>query len=279
MWKLTASLLLASSLSWGAMNEAQLVEQFHEHREASLRAPESWLTLVGLFWLTPGKEQTIGSASSNDFVVQSPSAPARIGKVLLSGQEVKFTDPNGHAKLLKPDDSDSQVRMGSVSFFAIMRGDKIGLRVKDSQSPVAKSFRGLTYFPVNASLHFANARFIKDPKQVPILNMLGQTNMEDSPGLVELNYQGKTYHLRALTEGDSLFFLFKDPTNKSETYQAGRMLNTPLPKGDTVDVDFNFAYNPPCTFTQYATCPLAPKENELPFPVAAGEKRYGHGHP
>lgn len=102
--------------------------------------------------------------------------------------------------------------------------------------------------------------------------------MEESPGVVEFTYKGATYHLRPIYEGKTLFFLFKDPTNKINTYQAGRMLNTPLPEKGRVDLDFNRSYNPPCTFTPYATCPLPPKENELPFAVDAGEMRYGKGH-
>jgi len=85
--------------------------------------------------------------------------------------------------------------------------------------------------------------------------------------------------LRPIYEGDTLFFLFKDPTNKTQTYQAGRMLNTPRPVNGKVDLDFNKSYNPPCTFTPYATCPLPPPENRLPIPIEAGELRYGHGHP
>jgi hypothetical protein len=102
--------------------------------------------------------------------------------------------------------------------------------------------------------------------------------METSPGIVQFTYQGKPYQLRPIYEGKTLFFLFKDPTNRLNTYQAGRMLNTPLPENGKVDLDFNHSYNPPCTFTPYATCPLPPKENTLPFAVEAGEMRYGKGH-
>jgi uncharacterized protein (DUF1684 family) len=140
-----------------------------------------------------------------------------------------------------------------------------------------KNFAGVTFFPVNPALHF-EARLIPDVKKIPILNILGKTDLEESPGVVEFRYQGKTQHLRPIYEGKTLFFLFKDPTNKELTYQAGRMLNTPLPVDGKVDLDFNRSYNPPCTFTPYATCPLPPKENELPFAVEAGEKRYGKGH-
>jgi uncharacterized protein (DUF1684 family) len=102
--------------------------------------------------------------------------------------------------------------------------------------------------------------------------------MQDSPGVVEFTYRGAKHSLRPIYEGKTLFFLYKDPTNRTLTYQAGRMLNTPLPEKGKVDLDFNRSYNPPCTFTPFATCPLPPKENTLPFPVEAGEKRYGEGH-
>ena len=169
------------------------------------------------------------------------------------------------------------VQAGTVSMTVIKRKDRLGMRAKDSDSPVLKNFKGSTFFPIDPELHFA-ARFIPDEKKIPILNVLGQTEMENSPGVVQFIYKGEKYKLRPIYEGKTLFFLFKDPTNKTETYQAGRMLNTPLPANGKVDLDFNRSYNPPCTYTPYATCPLPPKENSLPFPVTAGEKRYGNGH-
>src|SRR5581483_8964523 len=169
------------------------------------------------------------------------------------------------------------VKAGSVSFYVIRRGDRFAVRAKDPESPVRRNYQGMKYFPVNPQLHFA-AKFVPEPKKIPILSITGQTELEESPGVVEFAYQGKTYHLRPIYEGKTLFFLFKDATNRTETYQAGRMLNTPLPVNGKVDLDFNRAYNPPCTFTPYATCPLPPKENALPFRVEAGELRYGSGH-
>ena len=136
----------------------------------------------------------------------------------------------------------------------------------------------MQYFPIDPDFDFKDAKFISSPKKIPILNIIGQTEQEDSPGEVEFNYNGKKYRLRPIYEGKTLFFLFKDPTNHVSTYPAGRMLNTPLPENGKVDLDFNRAYNPPCTFSPYATCPLPPKDNELPFAIDAGEKRYGNSH-
>lgn len=263
------------------------VRAWQEHRNAGLRSPDGWLTLVGLFWLKPG-ENSIGSAASSDFVLPM-SAPGHLGSLRLDGDKVTFTNladtsttVNGKAatgplQLSYRDDNPDVVRAGTISFFLIKRGKKLGVRAKDSSSAQLKNFSGMNFFPVNAELHFVDAKLVPDKRKIPILNMLGQTELEDSPGYVEFRYRGGEYRLRPIYEGDTLFFLFKDVTNKTTTYQPGRMLNTPLPKNGRVDLDFNHAYNPPCTFTPYATCPLAPKENVLPFAVEAGEKRYVHG--
>jgi len=254
------------------------IRGWQQHRETGLRNPNSWLTLAGLFWLQPGKQSTIGSDETNDFVLPK-SAPAHVGKLQLDGEKVVFTSSDGSSETMSLNEQKPDViHAGTVSFYAIKRGDRIGIRAKDSASPVLKTFTGLKFFPVNPDLHF-QATLIAQPKKIPILNVLGETDQEESPGIVEFAYRSKTYHLRPLYEGDTLFFLFKDETNKTETYQAGRMLNTPLPSNGKVDLDFNKAYNPPCTFTRYATCPLPPKENTLTFAVNAGEMRYGHGHP
>ncbi len=253
------------------------VRQWQRERDQSLRSPDSWLTLVGLFWLKPG-DNSIGSGASNDFVLPKGSAPDHVGTLHVEGTKVVFTSQDRSSRALSYDeDKPDVIHAGSISFLVIKRGGKLGVRVRDSASPVLKNFTGLKYFPVNPGLHF-EAKFIADSKKIPILNVLGQTEMEESPGVVEFTYKGQQFHLRPVYEGDTLFFLFKDPTNKTETYQAGRMLNTPLPVNGRVDLDFNHAYNPPCTFTPYATCPLPPKENTLSFPVEAGERRYGEGH-
>lgn len=254
------------------------IKAWQAHRNEGLRKPDSWLTLVGLFWLKPG-DNTIGAADTNSFVLPKHSAPDNVGTIHLEGDKVTFHPAAGaNSQPLSYDDEKPDIiHAGSVSFYVIKRGEHFAVRAKDSESPVFKHFAGVTFFPINTALHF-QARFIPDAKKIPILNVLGETEPEDSPGVVEFTYQGQTYHLRPIFEGKTLFFLFKDATNKQLTYQAGRMLNTPLPENGKVDLDFNRSYNPPCTFTPYATCPLPPKENILPVAIEAGEKRYGKGH-
>ena len=281
MRKLSIAFALVASLMTGASTTpAGYTDEIHawqQHRIEGLKKPDSWLSLVGLFWLKPGAN-TIGSADGNDIALPKGSAPAHIGVLHLDSGKITLTSPGHPPKVLSYDEmKPTVITANSTSFFVIKRGDRFAVRAKDSQSPVLKNFAGLEYFPVNPELRF-HAAFTADEKKIPILNVLGETELQESPGVVRFIYRGHEYSLRPVYEetskGKTLFFLFADATNRVSTYQAGRMLNTPLPENGKVDLDFNRSYNPPCTFTPYATCPLPPKENKLPIAVEAGEKRY-----
>ena len=284
MPRILIGMAIFAAVLWSTENLASYKETivaWQKHRDAGLRSESGWLTLVGLFWLKPG-DNTIGSGPNNDFVLPQ-TASATVGKLHLADGKVSLIEPSGAQKNLSFDeDHPDVVHAGSVSFLIIKRGDRMGVRAKDSASPALKNFEGMSYFPINPALRF-EAKLIPDVKKIPILNVLGQTDMEESPGWVEFVHEGQKYRLRPIYEdtakGKTLYFLFKDLTNKSTTYQAGRMLNVPLAVNGKVDLDFNRAYNPPCTFTPYATCPLPPKENHLSFAVNAGELRYKNGHP
>jgi uncharacterized protein (DUF1684 family) len=171
------------------------------------------------------------------------------------------------------------VQMGSVRFNVIKRGDRLGLRVKDAQAPTRTHFAGLDYFPTDVNYR-VEARL--DPynpvKKIPIDDVTGMRSESDSPGALVFTLDGKEYRLDPIVEegSDELFIIFRDLTSKDETYPAGRYLYAPKPgpDGRTV-IDFNKAYNPPCAFTPYATCPLPPQQNRLDVRIEAGEKRYG----
>lgn len=262
---------------------------WQQHREEGLRSPTGWLTLAGLFWLKPG-DNTIGSGVTSDFLLPH-DAPTQVGVFRLSGKDVTFTSLTGSTVTLngKPvtrtvtlkhnedEDKSDKLDVGPVEFCVIDRDQRLAVRVKDRNSQILKSFKGTEFFPINPEFRF-EAKFIDKPEKVPVPNVLGKTNMEESPGLVEFSYHGKTFQMRPLYEGKTLFFVFRDLTSKKETYQGGRMVNTPLPENGKVILDFNRAYNPPCIFTPYATCALPLKENILPVRIEAGELRYGSGH-
>ena len=121
------------------------------------------------------------------------------------------------------------------------------------------------------------------PREVEVPSAQGPPQKVLAPGLVRFRVRGKERTLEPTVESptdDTLFFVFGDATNGTETYGAGRFLYAPVPKaGETkVVLDFNLAQNPPCAFTPYATCPLPPPQNRLPVRIEAGERKYGQGH-
>lgn len=271
----------------------QEIDAWRQTRSAGLRREDGWLTLVGLFWLDEG-ENRFGSGAGNRVIFPEGRAPAVAGSFERHGNDVTVKTAPGVAlthdgkpvdtMLLKSDAEGGKptiLELGSLRFYVIQRGDRIGVRVKDLKSPALAAFHGVDTFPLRPDWRVA-ARFepYNPPKKVPIPNILGQLTDTPSPGAVVFEKDGKTYRLDALSGGDdgSLFLIFGDPTNGRETYGAGRFLEADAPKDGRVLVDFNKAYNPPCAFTAYATCPLPPKQNKLAVEVEAGEKKYGEGH-
>jgi uncharacterized protein (DUF1684 family) len=269
---------------------AQEIEGWRAKRLASLTSETGWLTLIGLFWLKEGKN-SFGSAASNDIVV--PKVPARAGEFVLANGVVRFQTPHVNAFTVDDatvsslelktdlDDKPTIVRFGSLTFQVIKRDDRIGVRVKDKENPDRANFRGLDYFPTNLKWRI-EARFDphNPPKSVPILNVLNMETDEPSPGAIAFEVEGKTYRLDAITErGETHFFMiFADHTRGTETYGAGRYLYVDPPDANNrVVIDFNKAFNPPCAFTNFATCPLPPRQNILPVAIEAGEK-YTSGH-
>jgi hypothetical protein len=264
------------------------IRAWQQHRERGLRAPDGWLALAGLFWLRPGKS-SVGSGETSDFMLPK-DAPSQVGQFNVTGNSVTFTSLIGNQLTIngrpftgtvqlkhdKDDDKSDKLAVGPVQFYVIDRDTRLAIRVKNANSEMLRDFKGTRFFPINPGFRF-EAKFIEKPAKVPVPNVLGNADLEESPGLVEFVYEGKTYQMRPIFENKTLFFIFKDSTSKTETYQAGRMVNTPLPKDGKVLLDFNRAYTPPCAFTPYATCPLPLKENVLPFRVEAGELRYGDG--
>jgi uncharacterized protein len=253
------------------------VMEWRENRAKRLKAEDGWLSLIGLHWLRDGEnrfEPVRGTFTlANGKVTLEPEAPMTI-----DGKPVE-----GAAQLL--DDSDENgptiVQMGSVRFQVIKRGDRLAIRVKDSQAETRTHFAGLEYYPINPSWRVeARLEPYDPPKQIPITDITGMTSNNPSPGALVFTVAGKEYRLDPLLEGkDDLFIIFKDETSREETYPAGRYLYTKMPGPDgKVIIDFNKAYNPPCAFTPYATCPLPPQQNRLTTRIEAGEKKYAAGH-
>ena len=266
------------------------VETWRQQRIENLKREDGWLTLVGLYWLHTGANR-FGSDPLNHIILPG-KVPPHAGNLALEGKTVKLTPWRGGAArrrqagdprmILNSDvtGKPTVVQLGSISFYVIQREEKIGVRIKDKASPLLTSFKGLDNYPLSPDWRVV-ARFepARD-KKIAIANVLGQVADQKSPGSVVFDRGGKTYRLDALEGGPKgeLFLIFGDQTNGKETYGAGRFLETEAPKGGKVVVDFNTAYNPPCAFTAFATCPLPPAENKLAIKVEAGEKKFAGGH-
>ncbi len=251
----------------------------------------NWLPLAGLFWLKPG-ENTFGSDSANAVVF--PKGPAKAGVFEVNGNDVTLKvmpgvqasiegKPVGTSRL-EPDTSQHRtvVEMGSLRFHVIIRGKRVGIRLKDLDSPAVRAYRGPEFFPLNPSYRVV-ANFIPSDgkKTVDVPNVLGDVDPVPIAGTVEFEINGKKLQLTDLggSAAEGLTFVFSDLTAKTETYPGGRFLDTEPVKDGKVVLDFNQAYNPPCSVTPYATCPLAPKEDRLQVAITAGEKyNHLHGH-
>jgi hypothetical protein len=252
---------------------------------------QEWLPLAGLFWLKPG-ESSFGTDPKNAIVF--PKGPAQAGSFTLEGKNVtaKFAssakatvaDKPVTTLELQPDSSGNPtvVAIGTLRFHVIVRGERVGIRVKDEESDAVRQYRGPVFFPLDLSYRVTATWIPSDGKQtVDVPNVLGDVTPTPIAGTAVFKINGQELRLTDLG-GDAtkeLFFVFNDPTSKANTYPGGRFLQAGPVSNGTVVIDFNRAYNPPCSVTPYATCPLAPKENRLAVAIPAGEQ-YHHksGH-
>ena len=246
-----------------------------------------WVTIAGLHFLHDGA-QTAGSAPDNEIVLPA-GAPARLGRFVLEGTTVRFEPEKGadvrmkdapvtSSVVLKDDETGTadELVAGTVKVAAHASGTRRSLRVWDPEGPLARGFKGFTWFPVQLGYR-VTGRFIPDaePKKLKVTNTFGDLDIFTTQGVVEFTLQGKTLRLRPFTTRPKrLYFVFKDASSGAETYGAARFLYADLRDDGTSVLDFNQAYNPPCAFNPYTTCPIPLPENRLPVKVLAGEQAY-----
>ncbi|HUP46503.1 MAG TPA: DUF1684 domain-containing protein [Thermoanaerobaculia bacterium] len=271
-----------------AVHQAE-VEKWQKNRDERLRREDGWLTLVGLHWLEPGPN-TIGSAPGNAITLPE-NAPPQLGTLTLADGNVTFepAEESGVTIDERPvqdrvglrDDHDNGgptlVHAGTLNFQIIQRGDRHAVRVKDPQAETLVHFEGLEYFPIDPRWRVV-AQFepYQPARRIPIDDVTGFISDQEVPGALVFEVDGEKHRLDAIDDGSrELFVIFRDATSRDATYPAGRYLYVSRPGVDgKVVVDFNKAYSPPCVFTPFATCPLPPPQNRLPFRIEAGEKNY-----
>jgi uncharacterized protein (DUF1684 family) len=271
------------------LSHEEEVRDWRERRHERLSSETGWLTLVGLEWLKGG-ENRIGRNPSS--TVNIKGGPDNWGTLYVEGDELRFVPSPGEGITVDGEEvsevqllADTQgeptvVRSGNLSFYVIYR-ESYALRIKNAQAPALKNFVEVPNYDFQEDWKF-EARFIPSPEgeTIEIGNVLGQLSPSPVYGYAEFERDGKSYRLLGLGDenSESVWFLFADRTSGRETYGAGRFLYSDgMPENGKLVVDFNKAYNPPCAFSDYATCPLPPQQNRLNLAVTAGEKDY-HAH-
>jgi uncharacterized protein len=267
-------------------HEETILKERQEREERFKNSERGWLGLVGLYWLRDG-ENKVGSAPDNDIILPA-AVPGHIGVVLYNNGVATFRTArgvpvysNGKQFTLKTLVADIHegadfLQVGDLTLVLLDRAGRHLIRVWDRNSKLRKNFTGFNQYPVNPEYRI-EARYTDydTPRLVSIQDVLEIYHETPIQGYVTFNLQGKDYRLEAQVDEDDLMRLdFKDATNGDTTYVGGRFLVAEMPKDGKVVVDFNQAYNPPCAYTDFATCPLPPPENRLPIRIEAGEKAY-----
>jgi uncharacterized protein (DUF1684 family) len=277
---------------------ADSIAAMRARRVERLRSPDGWLAVAGLYFLQPGSNafgsdpgnpvalpDGVGPAHAGVFVLdegpQGPRVTVKVApgaKVLLDGKPVT-------ERVLAADDTGAPDRLsvGRVKLWVIRRGDLTAIRMRDPESPILRDFTGVNFYDVDLAYRVVGTlEPYSSPRKMAITDIIGVTDSVECPGPVAFELEGKHVRLYPMVEDpDSprdLFFVFGDATSGLETYGGGRFLSAELGPGDRVVLDFNRAYNPPCAFNPYTTCPLPPRGNELLVPVRAGEKAYAGRH-
>ena len=261
------------------------IQQWQKKRLEKLKSPGSWLSLVGLYWLETG-ENTFGRNPENDFIIDKKGISPHIGVFILENETVRFKTTAG-VKVIHQGQPITEIKLendssgkptvlewGSLSWYIIKREKQLGVRLKDAGSPRIKQLKQIDAFPVdkNWKIKAILERYTK-PRIMQIPTVLGTVEQQLSPGVLVFQIGGNEYRLHPGGNDGDLFVIFGDLTNTHETYGGGRFLVVEKPdeRGETW-IDFNQAYNPPCVFSPFATCPLPPEENQLPLRIVAGEK-------
>lgn len=294
---ITIILVLASILWVGCKKNSGIEDQeyvrqindWHQKRVERLTNETGWMSLAGLFWLEEG-ENTFGADSSNDIVFPDGKAPAFMGSLILKGGDITArilpnVDVLHNGKRVSDiemtSDADGEPTLlsyGTLSWYVIKRSSENAIRLRDSANPNIKSFHGIERYPVDPSWRIEAIFERYNPQRsISVPTILGTMAEEPCPGALVFEIEGETYRLDVIGDlGDRQFFvIFGDPTNSDETYPAGRYVYVANPGSNNKTViDFNKAYNPPCAFTEYATCPFPPEQNILSVKVRAGEKKY-----
>ena len=298
MKKMFAVLLIHSALTGAAIAApnadpvyASDIQQWRDAREKGLRNDNGWLTLAGRFQMKPGVN-TFGTSKNNDIVLPSELngiGPAQIGTfhvdsagkkvtlklakgVWMTAEGKAFT---GEREMGTASDKRDWIALGRMNMHIIQREDRFILRLANNESRVRETFPGRIWYPADEKFK-VEAKFVAYPpgKKLAIVNVIDEVSDEPCPGYVEFKLNGITHKMDVVGEDNGLFFVMRDGTSGDTTYRPSRFLfvDKKPQNNETFTLDFNKAYNPPCAFSEFTTCPLPPEQNIMKTRIEAGEK-------
>lgn len=288
---LIVMILVVKTIIAQDVNYKTTINQWHQSRINDLKKPNGWLNLEGLFWLHKGNN-SFGSTKTADCYYPNAAFPALLGNFNYDGDSVTWTSAGPNLidiNKVKSNSNQSYTVFTSnqqaavmdwkqFSWVVIKREDKVGIRFRNLKAKTLLDFKGIERFPINSAWRIKGR--LEQPAQdfLMITNVLGQNTATKNAGKFIFEKNGQQFSLDVIDEGGSkLFIVFADQTSGVSTYGAGRFIEIPKPDANgNSEIDFNLAYNPPCAFTAFATCPLPPKQNRLALKIEAGEKNYGH---
>ena len=285
------SVALVSNITFPAVagqqgNYITAVDAWRAQQERNLSADDGWLTVTGLFFLGEG-ENPFGTSPLNDIVL--PEGPSEAGVFVLANRRVILQAATGHKLTVNgeqvtkteiyPRKERADITIDDLTLFVHHSGHRLAIRMRDANSALRQSFTGRRWYPVDKAYRVP-ARFVPhdSPIKVTVQNILGDVETLTSSGSVMLSLNGEKIEMLPVDSEGQLWFIFRDLTSGTETYTAARFLYADAPENGWTVVDFNKAYNPPCAFNPYTTCPLPPKPNRLRVRVEAGELDYSPGH-
>jgi uncharacterized protein len=278
-WSAVLLFALLTVPAASSSRSAAETETWRAQRERDLKSDTGWLTVAGLTFLKPGAN-TVGSDRDSDVVLPAP-APRHAGELTREGRTVWFSPAAGSGILLNGAPVDERIQLkprdrlasASVTFHLHESGERVGIRIRDVNSPLRRTFKGLRWFPVRDAWTI-DAQFVpyEQPRATTVANVLGDFEQLTIPGDVVFRVQGQEVRMQAAQSGKRLWLIFSDATAPRETYRIRFLYaEAPSPEG-RVTLDFNRAYNPPCAYNPYTTCPVPPPQNRLKVAIPAGER-------
>ena len=293
--KILSILILSNPLmAQKETNYTSTVENWHAKRIQDLKLEDGWLNLEGLFWLHKGVN-TFGSDSKKDCFYDNTAFPKYLGDFIFEGDSVVWVNkidqgaavnnqviPKGNKTTIFKWNAEKEITAvltyNRFKWVVIKREDKIGIRFRNLDAKTLTTFKGIERFPVDEKWKLKAVLEKPQDNFLMISNVLGQKTAQKNAGKLTFEIEGVHYSLDVIDEGGVRYFTtFADATSGKTTYGAGRFIEVPKADadGNTV-IDFSLAYNPPCAFTAFATCPLPPPQNRLKIAINAGEKNFGH---